>query len=227
MNPAPAPEAPQDREARAAALRALLALHERGDQAAFDEGYAQLAAADEGSLKNRVARLTRQLHRAMSEMPLDHRLARLAGDEIPDARARLTHVVTLTENAAHRTLDLVDEARAVPAALETTAGALADATLAEGLRAQAQRLRQTLSELALAQEYQDLAGQMIKRVITLVIQVENALMELLDGVGRPASEPVAASSAEAAGSELRGPALPGEAAVTQSDADDVLASLGF
>jgi chemotaxis protein CheZ len=227
VNPGPAPEAPQDREARVDALRALLTLHEHGETAAFDEAYARFAAADEASLKNRVARLTRQLHRAMSEMPLDHRLARLAGDEIPDARARLAHVVALTENAAHRTLDLVDEARAVPVALESSAAALADGALAEGLRAQAQRLRQTLSELALAQEYQDLAGQMIKRVITLVIQVENALMELLDGVGRPAVEAVPAASPAASGSELRGPALPSEQAVSQSDADDVLASLGF
>ena len=37
------------------------------------------------------------------------RLDVLADHEVPDARKRLAHVVKLTEEAAHRTLDLVEQ----------------------------------------------------------------------------------------------------------------------
>lgn len=229
------------RAASVTALKHLLVLHERGDQQGFDHALASFSRHGDDALFTRVAKLTRQLHTAMKEVQLDDQLARLAGDEIPDARARLTHVVTMTESAAHRTLDLVDEARHVPAAIERHARQLADveailhaadpdiacigAVLGgarEGLSGHAGALRETLSQLAMAQEYQDLAGQMIKRVISLVINVENALIELLKVAGQPLIGPSPHTA-----DQLLGPAIPTDHAATQQDADDVLADLGF
>ncbi|MEW6167202.1 MAG: protein phosphatase CheZ [Pseudomonadota bacterium] len=227
-------------------LRELLAALEAGDDETFDAGLDALVRARETGLFAYVARLTRELHEAVVEMRMDERLARLAGDEIPDARDRLDYVMQVTESAAHRTLDLVDEAREVAAGIDRAAAQLAEteAVLAEAhpdvasvgvlmhevhgeLTRCAAALRGTLSELAQAQAYQDISGQIIKRVITLVRNVETALLELLraagSGLQSAPQRPIQPLSGE-----LAGPALPGQAgAASQQDADELLASLGF
>jgi chemotaxis protein CheZ len=181
-------------------------------------------------------------------MRLDTRLSQLAGDEMPDARHRLDYVIRMTETAAHRTLDLVEQARVVPTRMMHAAAQLTNASaslraapadaaairlLLDGVRAalhgDALQLRTTLSELAQAQEYQDITGQLIKRVITLVCNVESALLELLRAAGgglqAAPARPISALS------EPPGPVLPGganaAAAANQHDADELLASLGF
>ncbi|MEQ1439312.1 protein phosphatase CheZ [Fontimonas sp. SYSU GA230001] len=227
-------------------LREVLAALEAGDDAAFEAGMDALAREREEGLFAHVARLTRELHQAVVEMRIDERLARIAGDEIPDARNRLDYVMQVTEKAAHRTLDLVEQARGIVGGIQTATGHLleAEAVIAdthpdianvgvllhgarEAIGADIGRLRATLSELAQAQEYQDISGQIIKRVITLVRNMEAALLELLRAAGgglqsvppRP-KQPIAA--------ELAGPAVPGvSTAASQQDADELLASLGF
>ena len=184
-----------------------------------------------------VARLTRNLHEGLRQLGLDGRLSRFAGSDIPDACSRLDYVVKLTEDAAHRTLDLVDEARAVADELIDVRLHLARlrdepaANLPQLLQAPQlvvedaeSRLRQVLTALAQAQEYQDLSGQIIRRVIALVRNVETALLELLGAGGIQLRQELPLTTAQA---ELAGPALPGAEAADQDDADRLLAGLGF
>lgn len=242
------PAATADQRARTAQrLRQLLTAFEAGDDAAFEEGMDALAREREDGLFVHVARLTRELHQAVVDMRLDERLAHIAGDEIPDARHRLDYVMQVTEKAAHRTLDLVDQAREVTAGIERAAAHLAEteAVLSEthpdvanvgvlmhgvheDLVGEAAKLRSTLSELAQAQEYQDISGQIIKRVITLVRNVETALLELLRAAGG-GLQSVPPRPIQALSGELAGPAVPalGAVAASQQDADELLASLGF
>ncbi len=201
------------------------------------------ATADEGAAGERLyvglARLTRSLHDSLRELGLDGRLSRLAGDEIPDACVRLDYVVKMTEEAAHRTLDLVDDGRAIAdgiadvaahlGALQLRAGPLAGELQGAGAAigdAQTQ-LRATLTALAQAQEYQDISGQVIRRVIGLVRDVESALIELL-GTGVLLN-----TAADHRAQGLPGPVVPGTSrngpsnGADQDDADRLLASLGF
>ncbi|HEX4896514.1 MAG TPA: protein phosphatase CheZ [Solimonas sp.] len=230
---APAPESvamdAATRASLASELRALLANLESADDAAFASRFDQLVRSREEGLFAHVARLTRQLHSAVTELRLDQRLTDLAGAEIPDARSRLDYVMRMTEQAAHRTLDLVEAASNQSRQLAQLA-LRADPALAAELAAANGRLRAHLSELAQAQEYQDLTGQIIKRVMTLVQGVESALLELLCAAGRQGlqtlpARPIAALPA----SGLAGPAVPGlsTGAASQQDADELLASLGF
>lgn len=218
-------------------LRAVLGALERGDDGAVDIGMVELVKTRDDSLFARVARLTRELHQAVVELRMDERLASLAGDEIPDARNRLDYVMKVTERAAHTTLDLVDQARTVTSAMERaterlqTAADEAGSTLVgevvQTLQTQNALLRRTLSELSQAQEYQDISGQIIRRVITLVRNVETALLELLRAAG-PGLQSEPRAPIQALSTELPGPAVPGGApAASQQDADDLLASLGF
>ncbi len=233
--------APADRRALAAEqLRELLQAFESGDHARFDSGIETLTRERQETLFSQVARLTRELHDAVSQMRLDERLARIAGDDIPDARHRLDYVMQVTEKAAHRTLDLVEQARGVTAGILHAADRLdvaAEAVVGTGaelpvcavrrdLRRHAGFLRDTLSELAQAQEYQDISGQIIKKVITLVRNVETALLELLRSAGG-GLQPAAARPIQPLSGELAGPAVPGTAAASQQDADELLANLGF
>jgi chemotaxis protein CheZ len=193
-------------------------------------------SAPDGSLYAGIARLSRSLHENLRQLGLDSRLNDLAGSDMPDARLRLDHVVQMTEAAAHRTLDLVDDGRAVADGLADVRAHLARLhaqSLVQGLLEAGlavgdaeSRLRGTLTALAQAQEYQDLSGQIIRRVIDLLRQVEAALLELLGGPAAFQSASQRPISPAQAG--LPGPALPGTSgAADQGDADRLLASLGF
>ncbi|MGQ0621033.1 MAG: protein phosphatase CheZ [Panacagrimonas sp.] len=196
-----------------------------------------------------VARLTRELHDAMQELRMDERLASLAGSEIPDACSRLDYVVKVTEEAAHRTLDLVEHGRELTMQIETCVQSLGQACereqtgagsrhtqsrlvasvdeLGAQIVATNEQLRGTLSQLAQAQEYQDLAGQVIKRVTQLVRSVERALIDLLRAAGTQVGAGQTVRESPVGG--LHGPAIAGltPAAVSQDDADSLLAELGF
>ncbi len=228
-------------------LRGALQALEQGDDAAFAARFDAMVRLREDGLFAHVARLTRALHQEVLAMRLDSRLSQLAGDEMPDARHRLDYVIRMTESAAHRTLDLVEQARVIPGSMTRASEHLTDVSallrderpdipalglllsgVRESLDADAVQLRATLSELAQAQEYQDITGQLIKRVITLVCNVETALLELLRAAGgglqSVPSRPITPLS------EPPGPVVPGStagAAANQHDADELLASLGF
>lgn len=207
-------------------LRELVGLLEAGDEAAFGPRFNTLIQSREQELFANVARLTRDLHEAVRELRFDDRISELAGRDIPEACSRLDYVVKVTEASAHRTLDLVEQCQKLTQdlALAAQAPASADQTRAQVGDIAAQ-LRGRLSQLAQAQEYQDLAGQVIKRVTQLIKSVERALLELL----RASGGAVSARPAEAPLHGLHGPAIEGITpdAVSQDDADSLLAELGF
>lgn len=223
---------PRAAVALAAGLRTALAALEAGDEEAAHAVLHELHDAQRHPLAQGVVRLAHEVSAAMRELDLDSRIAGLAQGEIKDACTHLDHVVRMTEDAAHRTLDLVEDSRRIVDELYDAGGApVADAV---------ERLRSNLLSLALAQEYQDLSGQLIRRVIALVRQVESALVDLVRVAG-----PMLASAGEAGlKDELRRPIethqpslasesrfdLKGPAAAnaaSQQDADALLADLGF
>lgn len=238
-----APEAEQAaRNELLGRLRDMTQALEQGDDLLFAERLQDLLRRREDSFFLRIAQLTQDLRAAFTALESDSRWNALAS-ELPDAGARLDHVLQLTEKAAHRTLDLVEESQAELATLGTCGQTLASsrarlhmaagsspalAQLAgelEGVEralsdSQGQ-LRQRLSELAMAQEYQDLSGQLLKRVTGVIREVERELMKLLSQ-RNGAQERVAGAD-----TGLQGPAVPGlekaGAVSGQDDADALLA----
>lgn len=195
-------------------------------------------------LVERLGQITRQLHDAMKELGFDAQLQRIA-QEIPDARDRLSYVGRMTENAAHKVLGLVDDARPrcnhlvenaeghqrdLDRLLADSAASAAD--LREGLRrAQAfadatatavAEQDQVLSSIMLAQDFQDLSGQVIKKVVDIISRTESQLAQLVAQSTTEAAEP-APAAAEAA---LQGPQVP-DKALKQDDVDALLASMDF
>ncbi|NKF21709.1 protein phosphatase CheZ [Solimonas marina] len=216
----------EDRGALIEALKTWLARLESGGSIDAPPPLAELLQKNEHAFYRQVAELTRRLHTAVVDLRLDERLTRIAGDGMPDARDRLQHVVRMTEQAAHRTLDLVDQLRVDTRAVTRGADALPDDDPTRAmLLHHAETMRERLNQLSMAQEYQDITGQIIKRIITLVDDVEAALLELL---GTHASQLKTGATMPIADTKtgLAGPAMPGQITTSQQDADALLASLG-
>lgn len=195
--------------------------------------------------------LTANLQSALDRFRLDSRLTRLAEKEVPDARERLSHVLKLTDQAAHRTMDLVEQscppadrtAREAIALSEPwarfRAGTISVADYCELIgridkflvasRADSEKVRANLNEVLLAQDYQDLTGQIIRGVMTLVAEVEVVLVDLAKLAGNQPGDHGPTAQELARGT---GPVVPGVeqgAAIVdgQADIDALLADLGM
>ena len=183
---------------------------ERGDETSMRAVIDALASARTRPLVQGLGRLARELSQALGELP---RLPDEDGQaaELDDACARLDHVVAVTEQATHRTLDLADQCRDLVEGLRV-----------EGVSARQEELldqiRHNLAEIGLTQSYQDLTGQIIRRVAGIVRNVH----EGFGALGLPPKD-------EPAGPKLAGPAVAGldRHAVSQTDADALLADLGL
>ncbi|NHA13349.1 protein phosphatase CheZ [Thioalkalivibrio sp. XN279] len=169
-------------------------------------------------LLTELARITRELHEALDGVRVDPRLSELATHDIPDAREKLGWVLALTEQAAHRVINAVEEGLPVASALES--GAVSEPAQ---VQAEGKRLHALLSDILMAQSFQDLSGQAIRRVIGVAGELERRLAELVARTGgmhrddRAAGETAAAAVAERPASRLR----------DQDEVDALLSSMGF
>lgn len=231
-----------------AALAGALAA---GDEPGFFAELDALVQRRESSLFGELQKLTSDLQGALNRFRIDSRLIDLAEKEVPDARHRLDHVLRLTDEAAHRTMDLVEQCGPLAERTSQQAGQLVGSwkrfrrreidvqsfrdmvarmdTFLPAASVDMDKVRGNLNEVVLAQGYQDLTGQIIRGVMKLVDELEVALVELVRlskcGVQRTRT---------ANNDETRrgyGPVIPGVAhgpAVSdQDDVDALLSGLGM
>lgn len=204
----------------------------------------------EASLFQELGRLTRQVHDTLASFQMDRRILELAERDIPDAKDRLAYVIKVTEQAAQTVIDAIESSLPLAMDMQTHAEKLVEKWQAfarremkvedfrqlcreneDFLRAaqgDADRIRAHLNDMLMAQEFQDLTGQIIKRVIQLVRDVETHLVELVKVTGgRTEHSPAARQDTKT----TPGPAVPGvndQGRVSgQDDVDGLLSSLGF
>lgn len=204
--------------AEEAMLRAVKDLDNRGDSAVFQ----------------RLGAITRQLHNALQELGFAEKL-KGAVVELPDAQSRLNYIARLTGEAAEKVLNSVDEAKAKQIEIVQVSRFLADLFPAKPALAEqlmkinrlGEQSDQHLTDIMMAQDFHDLTGQVISRVVKLAASLEEQLLQLLVDV---APEPVA-NRLPSDPLELSGPVVNPEGrsdvATSQQDVDDLLASLGF
>jgi chemotaxis protein CheZ len=208
------------------------------------EDHPEGKAPQESAVISGVRKVAGDLQAALEQFRADSRLVDLAERQVPDARARLVHVLKLTDDAAHHTMDLVDQScpivDQVAAAATRLLGSASNPphrskppwieveTFLGDTVGSMKMLRSRLGEVLLAQGYQDLSGQILRSVMTLVDELEVALEDLIriGNVEGPVGEP----AAPRAGAGF-GPVVPGVAhGVTvsgQQDVDAMLSGLGF
>jgi chemotaxis protein CheZ len=197
-------------------------------------------------LLGRIGQLTRQLREGLRELGLDKEVAK-AAQAIPDARDRLAYVAATTERAAHRALNAIDVAQPLQEGLANEAKGLSkrwDEWFANPIELdharelvmdtrgylqdvpqKATAINSQLMEILMAQDFQDLTGQVIKKMMEVVNDVETQLLQvLIDNSPAEKRQEVVSNSLQ------NGPQIvPGDpdAVADQSQVDDLLESLGF
>jgi len=182
---------------------------------------APAAAAPE--VYQQLGLITRQLHDTLQQLGVMPKLQQSA-QNLPDARSRLSYIARKTGEAADRVLTAVEQAKhehraiqaatrqlaqrcgADPARLLPAPQVLATAVAVQGAAA---RIDQQLTDIMLAQDFHDLTGQVMAKVVALVIDLEGSLLKLL----------MQAAAAE--------PSPAADGVSDQGEVDELLASLGF
>ncbi len=194
---------------------------------------------------SRIGHMTRTLHDSLSALGYDKVLEQVA-QEIPDARDRLNYVARMTEQAAERVLNATDQAIPLQTELADRATALKarwqevmeksalkseyDAVVSDTLAylsladQHTNTSKSLLMDIMMAQDFQDLTGQVIKKITTLVQDLERQLVQVLVDFSPQVKK-------EEASSLLNGPQIDPSKAVdvvaNQEQVDDLLDSLGF
>ncbi len=211
-----------------------------------------LASEGDEDLFIEIGKLTRNLHEALSNFRMDSRITSMAASEIPDAKERLTYVIEKTEEAANKTMDMVESCTDRSKTMSSDADDLLTEwkklysrelepgefrTLCKKIekhleknKNDADELHSELTEVLLAQDYQDLTGQVIRQVIELVQDVEESMVNIIKMFGSMESyesaktEPLIKEGVE-------GPVIDkskrDDIVKGQDDVDDLLSSLGF
>lgn len=231
--------------------RAIVTAIEAGDDAEAHRIVEELSKQRDTSLFQQLGELTRSFHEALNSFRLDTRLTELAGKEIPDARERLEYVIEMTEKSAHLTLNVVEESLPVCERMEADGKNIQESwqrfmrremepqefrelckeidAYFDSLNSNSGMLKKGLTDILMAQDFQDITGQIISRVIRLVSDLEDSLVTLVRDSGVPVDKSEAVSKGEKG--KLDGPYVPGiesEGSVSgQDEVDDLLSSLGF
>ena len=234
------------------AARALVIALESDEEKQAQIQLSILTQSQESDLFHQVGKLTRELHEALSNFNIDSRLIDLAEKEIPNTRERLNYVITTTEEAAHKTLEFIEqslpltsEIQQITEELDTSwhRFRLAKTNTSElhifgkeiesylpKVKQHSVQIHKNLSEMMLAQGFQDLTGQVISQVISLVEEVESNLVRLVQVSSqhiehkKEVSKPVDPIKAE--GPQINAKNKP-NVVNDQDEVDDLLSSLGF
>ncbi|MCW4151268.1 MULTISPECIES: protein phosphatase CheZ [Halomonadaceae] len=224
-------------------------------------GSTQLSEEAAEDLIHRVGKLTRMLRENMRELGLDKEIER-AAEAIPDARDRLHYVATMTEQAADRSLNAIDRAQPLQDQLSDQAEAL-DKRWSEWFEApkeldeakalvkdtrgylgsvpdMAAATNKELMEIMMAQDFQDLTGQVIKKMMDVIREIEHQLVQVLidnvpeaqarETMQRKAEDQWKNENARRNEELLNGPQVKDNApdiVTGQDQVDDLLDELGF
>lgn len=236
----------------------LLAKVNEGEYAQAMTLINELSEVRDQSLYREVGRLTRSLHEAIRNFQIDPRNAEQQEvlSKMTDASDRLEYVVTMTDNAANRTMDLVEASMPTAGKIRDEAEALGNEwarlrrrdmapdefrelyrridVFFASLVTESSELHGNLSEIMVAQDFQDLTGQVIQKVTALVKEVEEHLLSLVvmashvDEITGTVHE---IENTEISSEEGVGPQINAEeredVVSGQDDVDDLLSSLGF
>jgi chemotaxis protein CheZ len=233
--------------------KSLVELLETGQQGKADALIAEIKNPINSELFAEIGKLTRQLHDSLNNFQLDSRLNDLATADIPDAKERLNFVITRTEEAANKTMDVVEsifpvvdnlaeQVRGVNPLWTKLTNNEIDLnefkelcvdidTLLTTTGKETQHIHNLMTDVLMAQDFQDLTGQVIRKVIDLVHEVEESLITMLTAFGITADQQQKSVLPKLGDNLVEGPLVNkknrNDVVEDQDDVDDLLSSLGF
>lgn len=218
------------------------------EPAAPDAAPAGEAGEESGEVFNRIGQMTRQVHDTLRALGLDSESLSDAVQGIPDARQRLSYIAHMTEQAASRVLNATDLVQPLQDKMLSDAEMLEarwnrlfnndlsveDFKLLAGetreflgqVRSTGEATNAQLMEIMMAQDFQDLTGQVIKKVVDLAQALETELLQLLIETMPEEKRPAAKKN----DGLMNGPVMDSsrsDVVNTQEQVDDLLDSLGF
>ena len=228
--------------------RELVLLLETGRTKEANRILNELCRLRETDLYQEIGKLTRELHEAVQTFDIDDDLRMLMKSNMTDAKQHLDYVMQTTESSTHRTLGAIENCTPVidglthhaaalqrrlrelmhEAAMDQAVYGLVSATdvFLSRIEADAVSIRASMMDVLMAQEYQDVTGQVIQRVIGIVQQLETHMVNMLRAAARYADTNV--SQARERTKPVAGTgAKQHDEALKQDDVDDLLDSLGF
>ena len=186
-----------------------------------------------------IGEITRLLHDTMQQLGVMPKL-QIAADGLPDARSRLSYIANKTAAAADKVLNSVDQAKAEHAQIADATRRLAESLVKDPVKAVASgsvlnfvndveartaHIDAHLTDIMMAQDFHDLTGQVVAKVVTLASDLEDSLVKLLVQVVPPDQRDKVDPNV------LHGPVVNPEGRTdvvsNQGEVDDLLASLGF
>ena len=233
--------------------KSLVEFLETDQQEKADALIAEIQNPINSELFAEIGKLTRQLHDSLTNFQVDSRLNDLATEDIPDAKERLNYVITRTEEAANKTMDVVEsifpvvdnigeQVRTVNPSwtklmnneidlkeFKTLCGDIN--TLLLTTEKETVHIHSLMTDVLMAQDFQDLTGQVIRKVIDLVREVEDSLINMLTAFGVTADQTQTKSVLKMKDNLVEGPIVNKEnrddIVEDQDVVDDLLSSLGF
>jgi len=195
---------------------------------------------------SQLGQMTRGLHNLLRELGYDKTLEKVA-NELPDNRDRVNYIAAMTAQAAERALNAAEIAQPIQEKMGGTAKDLAGKwdklfdkklgvaefkdlvrdtrTYLSDVPARTEATNAQLMEIIMAQDFQDLTGQVIKKVLEAAQNLESQLLALLIE-----TTPEDKRQAVAPGL-LNGPVVNAmgrtDVVTSQEQVDDLLESLGF
>ncbi|MBU2869935.1 protein phosphatase CheZ [Colwellia sp. E2M01] len=233
--------------------RSLVDLLESGKQKEADAIISGIQSPINSELFAEIGKLTRQLHDSLTNFQVDSRLNDLAKADIPDAKERLNYVITRTEEAANKTMDAVEAIFPVVDTISDQVAAVNPSwtklmnnelnltefkslcldidTLLKNTGKETRHIHDLMTDVLMAQDFQDLTGQVIRKVIELVIEVEESLINMLTAFGLSTELAKDKETPKVGENLVEGPIVDtkkrDDVVEDQDDVDDLLSSLGF
>jgi chemotaxis protein CheZ len=210
------------------------------DDMALAEAAPLAGGASHADVFQQLGHITRQLHDTLAQLGVMPKL-QTAAEGLPDARSRLNYIAEKTSAAANKVLNSVDEAKADHARIAAETRRMVAAIVADPVKAVASgavmnfvgdveaataSIDRHLTDIMMAQDFHDLTGQVVGKVVSLASDLEDSLVKLLVQAAPPeqAQKVVEATL-------LNGPVVNPEGrsdiVQNQGEVDDLLASLGF
>jgi chemotaxis protein CheZ len=189
----------------------------------------------------KIGVLTRQLHDTLNQLGYADKL-KGSVSELPDAQSRLSYIARLTGEAAEKVLSRVEMAKTQHDYIAAETRRLAALIVKDPVAAVAtgqvynfvadveqvtKDIDGHLTEIMMAQDFHDLTGQVIARVVNLAATIEEQLVQLL--IQTAPSAPLVPVKPLLAGPvvDVAAASAAGDVVTDQSQVDDLLASLGF
>lgn len=227
-------------------VQQLLDAFAEGNIAGAEEAIEKLSSYGEKEIFSEVGKMTRKLHDSLSDFKslIDPRLKNLAEDDVPDAADKLMWVIDKTDEAASKSISIAEKNQSRISQINLTIELIEDMfPKKEGepdagrealdiIKSAITEIDKDMIDIMLAQEYQDLTGQIIKKVVKLVSQLEDDLVNLVKVFGVKVETPKQSIENKMSDIEkgvLSGPQIKGGDNVLsgQGDVDALLSDFGF